>query len=126
MNGNKILVDTNILLYYLNGDKTLANMLDKRHIYVSFISELELLSYSSITKKDTKAIKALLEDCTIININESVKKTAILLRINYQVKLPDAIIMATANYLDLPIITADTDFKKVQEISLLFYEYKNS
>jgi len=42
MNGNKLLLDTNIILYLLDGDNTLVNILEGKIPYVSFITELEL------------------------------------------------------------------------------------
>ncbi|WP_298395968.1 PIN domain-containing protein [Flavobacterium sp.] len=38
-------------------------------------------------------------------------------------KLPDAIIAATAIELAVPFITADADFKVIKELDLLFLEY---
>lgn len=52
MSGNKLLVDTNVVLYLLSGDKTVAELLDKKQIYLSFISELELLGYPGITSTE--------------------------------------------------------------------------
>lgn len=43
MSGNSLLIDTNIALYLLNGDNTIAELLDGKDVYLSFISELELL-----------------------------------------------------------------------------------
>ena len=43
MNGDNILIDTNIALYLLNGDRVVAEILDGKNVYVSFITELELL-----------------------------------------------------------------------------------
>lgn len=51
MNGNKVFVDTNIILYLLGGDSTIAELLNGKQIYISFITQLELLSYSKGTKK---------------------------------------------------------------------------
>lgn len=36
-----------------------------------------------------------------------------------KIKLPDAIVAATAIYLDVPIITFDTDFEKIENIRIL-------
>jgi predicted nucleic acid-binding protein len=44
-------------------------------------------------------------------------------RKNYNTKLPDSIIIASALYLDLPLITPDVEFKKVEELTLIQYEY---
>ena len=45
MSGNSLVVDTNIVLYLLSGDETVAALLNDRQIYLSFITELELLGY---------------------------------------------------------------------------------
>jgi predicted nucleic acid-binding protein len=55
MNGNKVFVDTNIILYLFGGDKTIAELLNGKQIYISFITQLELLSYSKNTKNDFKS-----------------------------------------------------------------------
>ena len=43
MNGNKIVLDTNIILYLLDGNRELAIILDEMELFVSVISEIELL-----------------------------------------------------------------------------------
>ncbi|WP_415859550.1 PIN domain-containing protein [Aureibaculum sp. 2210JD6-5] len=50
------------------------------------------------------------------------KKDTIRIRKLYQTKLPDSIIIATALYLDLPLITSDIEFKKIDELTLIHYE----
>ncbi len=125
MSGDKLFIDTNIALYLLSGDTTIAQLLNEKTFYISFITQLELLGYFGITKNDEKEITAFIKHCTIIDINNSIKEQVISLRKKYHLKLPDCIIMASSIYLDIPIITADADFKKVEEIDLLYYE-KNS
>lgn len=122
MSGNKLFIDTNIALYLLAGDKTLAKLLNEKNLYLSFVTQLELLGFKGITKKEEKAIRDFIDQCTVIDINNRIKEQVIQLRKDYQVKLPDCIIMASSIYLDVPIITADTDFKKVEELDLLFYQ----
>ena len=122
MSGNKLFLDTNIVLYLLHGDKTLAEALDNKQIYISFITQLELLSFSSLSKKETKIINELLNECVIIDINSEIKNLTIHYRQTYKLKLPDSMIAATSIYLDLPLITADADFKKIEELNLIFYE----
>ena len=39
-----------------------------------------------------------------------------------ELKLPDSIIVASALYLDIPIISADQGIKKVKEVTLIYYE----
>jgi len=52
MNGNKLFLDTNIVLYLLNGDETLAELLNEKQLYISVITELELLAFKGITLKE--------------------------------------------------------------------------
>ena len=122
MNGNKVFVDTNIILYLLSGDTTIAELLDGKQIYISFITQLELLSFSKNTKKDLKVIDELLDHCVIIDVNDEIKDMVVEFKRRYHFKLPDAIIITTAIYLDLPLITADQQFKKARELNLIFYE----
>ena len=44
------------------------------------------------------------------------------LRRKYKIKLPDSIIAATSEYFNLPIITADKGFNKIEELNILFYQ----
>jgi predicted nucleic acid-binding protein len=122
MNGNKVFVDTNIIMYLLGGDKTIAELLNGKQIYLSFITQLELLGYSKNTKKDLKIIQELIDQCVIIDINDEIKDMVIDLKRKLLLKLPDSIIIATAIYLDLPLITADQEFKKAEQLNLIFYE----
>lgn len=43
MNGNKLFLDSNVILYLLSGDYTVAEFLNGKQLFVSFISQLELL-----------------------------------------------------------------------------------
>ena len=122
MNGTKFLMDTNIVLYLLNGDKTVADLINDKQIYVSFITELELLGYQELTEDERKRIIEFLSECTIININRQIKERTIQIRQHQKIKLPDSIIAATSQYLNIPLISSDADFKKVEGISVVVYE----
>ncbi len=122
MNGNKLFLDTNIILYLLNGDETLAELLNGKQLYISVITELELLAYKGITAKEEKVINEFVSQCKIMTINSAVKQETIRIRKTYNTKLPDSIIIATALYLDFPLITSDIEFKKVDELALILYE----
>ena len=122
MSGVKVMPDTNVVLYLLNGDETLADFLDDKDLYVSVITEMELLSYRGISDEEIVQVQGFLSQCTPVNITHSVKAEAIRIRRKYGNKLPDSIIAATASVLDIPIITADGDFSRIEEVSLIFYE----
>ena len=115
MNGNNILVDTNILLYLLDGQDLAFQLTNNKSIFLSFISEIELLGFKKLTVKEEKQIRNLLNDNIIIDINAPIKQIAIDLRKKYALKIPDLIIAATSVYLDLPLISADAAFKNIEE-----------
>lgn len=122
MSGNKIFLDTNIILYLLGGDETIAELLNGKQFYISSITQLELLGYSDLNNKQEEIIKDLLHNCVILDINDEIKAKVIHLRKIWKLKLPDRIIIASSLYLNLPLITADEDFKKVKELNLILYE----
>ena len=121
MNGNSFVVDTNIFIYLINGDKLISYYLENKICYISFITEIELYSFQKLADEEEKTINKLLSNCIIIDINDKIKKTAIQSRKNHGIKIPDAIICATSIYLDIPLFTSDTQFKKVNDINAVFY-----
>lgn len=122
MSGSSYCLDTNILIYLLDGDKALASLLQGANFYISFITELELLSYPDLKPEEKREIQQLLNECTIIEINSAIKNIVIEIRSQYRVKLPDAIVAATAEYLDLPLFTADNGMDKISELNVLLYK----
>lgn len=124
MNGNDYLVDTNIVLYLLSGDQTLAKILTGGKIYVSEITEIELLSYPDISAQEEVRIKAFLADVIVIQLNEQIKAHTISLRRKYRLKLPDAMIAATAQHMNLPLISADRRLEQIEEVSFFLYEFE--
>lgn len=122
MSGNKILLDTNIALYLLKGDQELANALQDAEAYVSFINELELFGHKDITAEEITWIELFLEECSIMEINQGIKDITINLRQKYSLKLPDAIVAATAIFLGISLISADKHFDKISELSLILYQ----
>src|SRR5699024_9193164 len=122
MNGKEILADTNILLYLLKGDDTIAGWLQNKKVFISFITELELLGYDKITAKEEVQIKELLRDCHLIALNNEIKEIYIHLKRRYSLKLADCIIAASAIFLNIPLITADKQISSAEELEVLLYE----
>ena len=114
MSGNKLLVDTNILIYLLEGNEELKRMLDDFNLYVSFISEIEILANGNLKAEDRGAVKALLEGVYIIDINEEIKDFCIDNRIKFGLKIPDSFVLATAQWMQLPLLTSDREFEKAK------------
>lgn len=122
MNGNKMVIDTNIALYLLDGDEILKEYLEDKAFYLSSITELELLSFKGITETEETAIEFFLEECSIVDMNRGIKDISLDLRRNYKLKLPDAIIAATAIFLGIPLISADGHFDKIEDLVFIKYQ----
>jgi predicted nucleic acid-binding protein len=121
MNGINYLVDTNFLIHLSEEDKIVIPFLDDK-ISISYITELELLGVFSISKEQLKNAQNLINDCIVFEMNSQIKQKVISLKQSYKIKLPDAIIAATAIVYNLPFITSDADFKKIKELQLIFLE----
>jgi predicted nucleic acid-binding protein len=122
MNGRSYLVDTNVLIHLGNGDEIITDFLQEKVIFLSFISEMELLSKPGLTAESIKLLQAMISGCVLVEFNHEIKSEAIKLRRTHRLKLPDAIVAASAKYLRLPLLTADKDFQKISDLELLFID----
>jgi len=77
MNGTNILIDTNIALYLLDGDETIAAILDGQNIYISEITELELLGFPNISDGEIEIIENLINDFIVVQLNSKIKELTI-------------------------------------------------
>lgn len=123
MSGTKFLADTNTIIYFFNGHPKAINALDGKDIFVSAITEIELLSFHGLSDESREGIKEFLEDCTIFELTEKVKILTIALKKAHKIKLPDAIIAATAQFLKIELITFDKGFAKIPDLDLVLLEY---
>ena len=122
MNGISILADTNVVVYLLGGNARIAELLDGKEVYLSFITELELFGKRTLTAAEKRKIHAFLDECIVVDVNASIKATVIKLRENYKLKLPDAIVAATAIEYNLPLFTADKQLAVVDELKSFIIE----
>lgn len=101
------LFDTNILMDYLNGiseaDQEIALCQDKA---ISVITWMEVMV--GATEEDTPLIKGFLSLFSLLPINSEVSIEAVKIRKERKIKLPDAIILATARTSRRTLITRNT------------------
>ena len=119
MSGNNILLDTNAIIAVLDGHSIAKEIINNNILHISFITELEALSYQKLSTSDRNLIQSFLSDCTLLELNPEIKKNTIDFRVAYKLKLPDAIIAAKVNYYQLPLVSADKFFSKVKEIEII-------
>ena len=86
--------DTNILILYFAG--RLQDSLPLAQIGISVISEIEMLSWSGLTAEDEQQLRTILNNFNLCFLSDEIKEQTIAFRKKYKLKIPDAIICATA------------------------------
>ena len=117
----KYLIDTNVLIdaqmgrLSTNGLNFLAKIIN-RNFTISFITLIEYLGYKNISKSSEEFI-ALAE---VIEIDKFIIRNCIDLRKNNKIKLPDAIIAATALTHNFILMTNnEKDFTEIQNLTVV-------
>ncbi|TWR24533.1 type II toxin-antitoxin system VapC family toxin [Mucilaginibacter achroorhodeus] len=116
MSGNNIVLDTSLIINLFNGVEEVQDLLSGRSLFVSVISEIEVLSFSGLSVTDKDLLRDFLSKCHIVDIEPAIKELTIEIRAKTKMKLPDAIIAATAIYYDLPLFTMDKGFKRLDDL----------
>ena len=115
MSGERVVVDTSVLIDLAAGDPAMAEVLDQLEIFISIITAIEFLAWPKLTDAGLPIANALLEQYTTENIGRAIRDQAAFLKRNYRLKTPDAIIAATARHLNAPLLTRDKDFEKIAD-----------
>ncbi|MCD4818159.1 MAG: PIN domain-containing protein [Candidatus Cloacimonetes bacterium] len=114
------LFDTNAIIYLLSGQGKFPNFQESDNFYISFITQIELLSGDLDTKAELK-IEEILRNFEIVHSSPSIVTFSIKYRKNYSLKVPDSIISATAKTLEATFITADKQLvKKIKDNLVIF------
>jgi hypothetical protein len=117
-----IIADTNIVVYSIKGLPELKPYILTYNFAVSEITVIELLGIKGIDPFTLKRRKEFLEDCHLYHYNSYIRVIAIRLKQKYVLRIPDALIAATAIHYDIPFLTADKDFKKIEELEVIIIE----
>ena len=124
--GLNYLCDTNTIIYFLQrqfseaAELYIDELFKREQPVMSTITEIELLSWKSVSETDNEIIKKFIGDSKVIELEPAIKTKASEIRKKTGIKLPDAIIAATALVYNLTLITRNVkDFKKVGEISIV-------
>ena len=124
MNG-RFLLDTNAIIALLNGHDGINQQLQNAvWIGISVISELEFLSFRSISQNDIALFQSFKARIHIINLDSNdttLTNTIISTRQNFNLKLPDAIIAASAIENQASLLSNDVIFQRVAQLSVLTF-----
>jgi predicted nucleic acid-binding protein len=107
MVGTKVLFDTNILIDHLSGiDRAGHELRRYQDRAISIITWMEVMAGSNT--EDESRIRAFLTAFSCLPITPDVAERTFLVRKQRKLKLPDAIILATAETADRLLITRNT------------------
>ena len=118
MSGIDFCADTNFAVYHLSG-QACVQPYAAAALAVSVVTQLELLSKPAMPAAEVAAAELFLETCEIIELTAPVKAVVLTLRRQYRLKLPDAIVAATALWLQVPLLTADQGFARITELDIV-------
>jgi len=123
MSGTKFAFDTNALINFLKGDPFLK-VYTNASVVISVISVIEYLSYPQMTDEGQQLLFSFLKKVELIELQTSNTQHIQLiagLRKSFRIKLPDAIIAATAIWKNAILITKDRDFSKINSLHVTSY-----
>lgn len=106
----KALFDTNILIDFLNGRREARQELDRyEDRAISIVTWMEVMVGAN--QATAVGTRAFLDEFEVINLDAAVAERAVELRRTHRIKLPDAIIWASARLQDRLLVTRDiSDF----------------
>jgi len=116
------LIDTNSVIDYLDNKLPAngANLLDKEELDISVITRMELLAWPNAEEEQISVLSQFINSVVTRSLDEPVILKRIEIRKEYRIKLPDAIIAATALVYNLSLVTRNIDdFKNVKGIKLI-------
>lgn len=125
--GKAYLIDTCAVIKYLNNllpeeaTRQLDSIVDEAS-RISFITKIELLVWNPSDLSDMVVREEFISGSEICYINDDIITRSIEIRKRTNIKLPDAIIAATAMINDYELIsTNDNDFKKILDMGLKYW-----
>lgn len=102
----KALFDTNILIDFLNAVPQARDELDRyRQRAISIITWMEVLIGADTAVE--AATRSFLDSFEIIPLGDAVAERAVALRKTYRMKLPDAVVCASADVHSMLLVTRD-------------------
>ena len=121
MSGKTFILDTNTIVY-LSQEKIRITDFASRgdRLCISIISYMESLGYPFKSKEEEIIVKSLCDSCDVFNLTKQSTDKTIEIRKQFKIKLPDAIIAASALVNKAILVTANVkDFKMIDGISII-------
>jgi predicted nucleic acid-binding protein len=121
----RYLLDSNVVISYLNASispeamQIIDDIVDENAI-ISVVTKMETLGFEFKVQEDQSITEDFINSSTVLFMDEEIVDKTILIRRTKKIKLPDAIIAATAIVKDLILVTNNIkDFAKVDDLKLI-------
>jgi tRNA(fMet)-specific endonuclease VapC len=117
MSGKRFLLDTNAVIALLAGNAQVVDLLrDADWIGISIVTRLEFLAFSGLTDADRDLFSQFVQRVDVIGLGASddgLLERIIAVRLQHRLKLPDAIVVATAMIAMADLVSADAQLQNV-------------
>lgn len=115
MNGNKAVLDSNIIIDASKGLVSIQDIVDEYDfLFISVISYVEVLGYRFSNDEERLIIEEVITNMPIVHVDINIANFAVDYRRNCKIKLPDALILATAKILNSRLLTRNiNDFMNI-------------
>jgi predicted nucleic acid-binding protein len=118
MSGLKYLLDTNFILGLLSTQPEVMSEVAARNLFISecafsAITRMEILGFAGLEHEEESLIRQKLSRMTYLPLTRATEDVAISLRQTRKIKLPDAVIAATAISESLTLLTMDKHLQAV-------------
>jgi len=118
--------DTNTVIYYFNkqfplaGEVFIDDLLINNKPAISVVTEIELLCWRSSSENDIVILKKFISDAIVYELDRDVKLNTIEIRKRFNLRLPDAIIAASALVNNHILISRNvSDFNRIPELKVI-------
>ncbi|QOJ29976.1 MAG: type II toxin-antitoxin system VapC family toxin [Ignavibacteriales bacterium] len=123
MSGKRYLLDTNAIILLLRGSKELSKLLTSAEwVGISVVSKLEFLSFRDISQSDKNLFSNFLEKINVLGLHshdQLLLDLIVRIRTEKSLKLPDAIIAATAINNQATLVSNDKSFSGVTSLNII-------
>lgn len=119
------LIDTNVIINYMSErfpTKTLdfIDNIINTSFYISIINKIEILGFKNLSLSEEKKFHNLIQASSVIPLHDGIVEETIFIRKKHSIKLPDAIIAASAISTDAILLTSnENDFTKIGRLKLV-------
>ena len=123
MSGNvdNFLLDTNIVIYLSQRRLRISDFAKNGgELYISSMTYIEALGFVFPSQDAEREVAEICENLDRFFLTKEIERKTIHIRKSKKIKLPDAIIAATAILHDLTLVTCNSDdFKNIPELKIL-------